>query len=141
MKTKYPLNILLIVFFASGFSSLMYQVAWQRILTLYYSVENISTTLIVTVYMLGLGFGAVLGGYLTERIKRKISFYVVIELLIGLFGYISIPLLEFLGKSTVGSNYLVSTSVIFGLGFNFKIVSIVDPVPNPITKTFFIFFT
>src|SRR3569833_2887551 len=94
IKSNLHLTILIFIFFASGFSSLAYQVAWQRILTLYYSIENISTTLIVSVYMLGLGLGAIIGGKLAERIKNKILFYFVIELLIGCFGFISIPFLE-----------------------------------------------
>jgi spermidine synthase len=115
MKSKFSLNLLVSVFFASGFSSLVYQVSWQRILTLYYSVENISTTLIVTVYMLGLGLGAIIGGYFAERVRHKLILYVSIELLIGLFGCISIPFLEFLGKSTAGSSY--ATSFIYMFAF------------------------
>lgn len=78
MKGKFQLLLLFVVFFISGFSALVYQVSWQRILTLYYSVENISTTLIVSVYMLGLGLGAILGGYFTEKIKNRITFYFII---------------------------------------------------------------
>jgi spermidine synthase len=115
MKSKFSLNLLVSVFFASGFSSLVYQVSWQRILTLYYSVENISTTLIVTVYMLGLGLGAIIGGYFAERVRHKLILYVCIELLIGVFGCISIPFLEFLGKSTAGSSY--TTSFIYMFAF------------------------
>jgi spermidine synthase len=113
MKTKFSLSLLILIFFASGFSSLIYQVAWQRILTLYYSVENISTTLIVSVYMMGLGLGAIVGGYIADRVQKKLELYLCIELLIGLFGCISIPFLEFLGKSTAGSNYLVSFFYMF----------------------------
>ena len=98
MRKTASISLLKIVFFISGFSSLVYQVSWQRILTLYYSVENISTTLIVTVYMLGLGIGAIIGGYLSEKITRRLQLYFLIELLIGLFGWASLPLLEFIGK-------------------------------------------
>lgn len=113
MKGKFQLALLFVVFFISGFSALVYQVAWQRILTLYYSVENISTTLIVSVYMLGLGLGAILGGYFTEKIKNRITFYFFIELLIGVFGFLSIPFLSFLGKYTAGSSYFTSFLLMF----------------------------
>jgi spermidine synthase len=115
MKSRFSLNLLASVFFASGFSSLVYQVSWQRILTIYYSVENISTTLIVTVYMLGLGLGAIIGGYFAERVRNRLILYVCIELLIGAFGCVSIPFLEFLGKSTAGSSY--TTSFIYMFAF------------------------
>src|SRR5215203_235609 len=107
------LGLLKMVFFISGFSSLVYQVSWQRVLTLYYSVENISTTLIVTVYMMGLGIGAIIGGYLSEKITHRLRFYLLVELLIGLFGWVSLPLLEFIGKSTAGTNYYISFAGMF----------------------------
>ncbi len=113
MKGKFQLVLLFVVFFISGFSALVYQVAWQRILTIYYSVENISTTLIVSVYMLGLGLGAAIGGYLSERIRKRILLYFTIELLVGLFGFMSIPFLEFLGRHTAGSGYLSSFLLMF----------------------------
>ena len=48
------------VFFFSGFAALIYQVIWQRALTLYYGVGTISMTLIVSIYMVGLGFGSLI---------------------------------------------------------------------------------
>ena len=113
MTKTAALSLLKIVFFISGFSSLVYQVSWQRILTLYYSVENISTTLIVTVYMLGLGIGAIVGGYLSEKIIRRLQLYLLIELLIGLFGLASLPFLELIGKTTAASNYFISFTGMF----------------------------
>jgi predicted membrane-bound spermidine synthase len=101
------------IFFASGFSSLIYQAAWQRILTLYYSVENISTTLIVTVYMLGLGLGAIMGGRIAERATDKVRLYFFIELAIGLFGLVSMPFMEVVGKNTAAGGHLVSFACMF----------------------------
>jgi len=45
-----------LIFFFSGMASLIYQVAWQRLLTVYLGVGALSITLIVSVYMLGLGW-------------------------------------------------------------------------------------
>lgn len=109
MNQKYKiLQILAFIFFLSGFSALVYQIIWQRYLTLYYGVGPVSVTLIVSIYMAGLGFGALAGGYFAERIKRKLLFYFIIELLIGLFGIISLPFLDYLGKATAGSSYFLS---------------------------------
>src|SRR5215213_6964889 len=113
MRKTAALGLLKMVFFISGFSSLVYQVAWQRVLTLYYSVENISTTLIVTVYMLGLGIGAIVGGYIADSVSRRLGLYCVIELFIGLFGFFSLPFLEYIGKVTAGSSYTVSFAGMF----------------------------
>ena len=101
-------SFLAFVFFFSGFASLMYQIAWQRLLTLYYGVGTISITLIVSVYMFGLGVGALIGGALAERIHDKLRLYFVVQLLLALFGFVSLPFLDFLGRLTAGSNYVIS---------------------------------
>lgn len=65
------------IFFFSGFSALIYQVVWQRLLTTHYVVRSISITLIVSVYIVGLGVGALFGGYIVERVINKITLYFV----------------------------------------------------------------
>ncbi|MBI5748391.1 MAG: hypothetical protein HZA00_04635, partial [Nitrospinae bacterium] len=85
--------------------------AWQRLLTVYYGVGFISIALIVSVYMFGLGSGALLGGHISERIKRlerKIVLYFLVEVLIGCFGLISPLFLDLLGKHTADSSYKLS---------------------------------
>ena len=106
-------SLLSFIFFFSGFAALMYQVVWQRLLTLHYGVGAISIALIVSVYMFGLGIGALFGGFLAERIKNKIFLYFIVELLIGCFGLISLSFLDFLGKYTAGSNYSLSFIYMF----------------------------
>ena len=108
-----PTALLSFIFFFSGFSALIYQVVWQRLLTVHYGVGPISITLIVSVYMVGLGLGALFGGHLAERGGNKITSYFVIELLIGVFGLISLPLLEFIGQHTAGSSYVLSLFYMF----------------------------
>jgi len=101
-------SFLAFIFFFSGFASLMYQIAWQRLLTLYYGVGTISITLIVSVYMFGLGVGALIGGALAERIHDKLRLYFLVQLLLAVFGFVSLPFLDFLGRLTAGSNYVIS---------------------------------
>lgn len=108
-----PTSLLSFIFFFSGFAALIYQVAWQRLLTLHYGVGTVSITLIVSVYMVGLGLGALLGGYFAERSRKKLFFYFIVELLIGCFGLISLPFLDFLGRHTAGSSYFLSFIYMF----------------------------
>jgi spermidine synthase len=105
--------LLSFVFFFSGFAGLIYQVGWQRLLTLYYGVGPISTTIIVSVYMLGLGAGYLLGGILVERAPNRILLYFAIELSLGFFGLASLPIIDFLGQHTAGSSYVLSFFYIF----------------------------
>ncbi len=106
-------SLLSSVFFLSGFASLIYQVVWQRLLTVYYGVGSISITLIVSVYMLGLGIGALIGGYLAERVKNKLGLYLLVELSTGCFGIISLPFLDWLGRNTAASSPFASFFYMF----------------------------
>ena len=102
-----------VIFFFSGLSALVYQVVWQRLLTVHYGVGPISTALVVTVYMVGLGLGALFGGYLSERLSQRMLIYCFIELGIGVFGVVSPDFLGFLGNHTAGSNYALSFVYMF----------------------------
>lgn len=105
--------LLSLVFFFSGMSSLVYQIVWQRLLTIHYGVGAVSITLIVTVYMLGLGLGAVLGGLIAARVRRRLAAYLSIELALGAFGLGSLDLLGWIGAHTAGSDYPVALWFMF----------------------------
>ncbi|MHC1782513.1 MAG: fused MFS/spermidine synthase [Anaerolineaceae bacterium] len=106
-------NLLSVVFFFSGFASLIYQVVWQRLLTLHYGIGSISTTLIVGVYMAGLGIGSWVGGILSERVKKQVVLYFWVEMGIGIFGIFSLSFIGLLGRTTAGSPYLLSGLYMF----------------------------
>lgn len=94
------------IFFLSGGAALIYQVGWQRLLSVYYGVGAVSSSLIVCTFMFGLGIGGLLGGRVVRSGKSMLTAYVLIELGIGLFGIISLPLLLELGQRTAGQSYL-----------------------------------
>ena len=81
-----------ILFFISGFSALIYQIIWQKKLFLFFGVNIEATTMIVSIFLLGLGFGALLGGKLSETIKKEnlLKTFTFAEAIIGIFGIISI---------------------------------------------------
>lgn len=83
------------LFFVSGAAALIYQVCWQRLLFTALGVDMESVTLIVSVFMLGLGLGALLGGQLADRFPgRALGLFAAAELGIGLFGWFSPDLLR-----------------------------------------------
>ncbi|OGT37918.1 MAG: hypothetical protein A3F11_02790 [Gammaproteobacteria bacterium RIFCSPHIGHO2_12_FULL_37_14] len=91
--------ILFILFFVSGCSALIYQVIWQRMLFTAFGADLESITIIVSVFMFGLGVGGLCGGYLADTwSKRLLALYTLIELGIALFGFFSGNLLEYLGS-------------------------------------------
>jgi predicted membrane-bound spermidine synthase len=84
-------TFLLVVFFASGFAALLYQIIWQRMLTLFGGADVYSITIIVSAFMAGLGFGNLAGGHLADRLplRQCVRAFAVCELAIGLFALLS----------------------------------------------------
>jgi len=80
-------------------------------MTWFFLGPPISTTLIVSVYMLGLGVGALLGGQAAERMRRALPAYCALELGIALFGALSLPFLGVLARATAGASHASAWSV------------------------------
>lgn len=79
-------KIFICVVTISGFCSLIYQVIWERVARFNFGGDHTSSTIIIAIFLLGLGVGA----YLFGKIKRKhLLFYGFVEILIGLFSFIS----------------------------------------------------
>ncbi|MBI3050064.1 MAG: fused MFS/spermidine synthase [Acidobacteria bacterium] len=81
----------LVVFFASGFAALLYQVIWQRILAIFSGADVYSATVIVAAFMGGLGVGHIAGGHVADRVTRRTSLLLFggAELAIAVFGLFS----------------------------------------------------
>ena len=77
-----------VLFFISGATALIDQMAWQRLLVLFAGGDVGALTLIVAVFMFGLGVGNTFGGHLADRLSPRASglVFAVAELLIGTIG-------------------------------------------------------
>src|SRR5258706_1223278 len=94
-----------ILFFISGFPALIYQIVWQRSLFTIYGVNIESVTMIVTIFMLGLGLGSLAGGRLSKiRALRIPIVFGVIEIGIGLFGVTSLAVFRRVALWTAGAS-------------------------------------
>jgi predicted membrane-bound spermidine synthase len=106
--------ILYLLFFCSGCSALIYQVMWQRMFFTLFGVDLESITIIVSVFMFGLGLGGLCGGYVADVMSnRLLTLYVYIELSIALFGFISPELIKTVGHLTINCNEFVIAMVSF----------------------------
>lgn len=107
---------LMALFFASGFAALIYQVVWQRALFQSFGVNIESVTVIVAVFMFGLGLGSLLGGLLSRRFPgHLLQLFVVCEVAIGLFGLVSLPLIKQVSSMTLEGSLPLVTATTFGL--------------------------
>lgn len=93
-------GLLLCSFFLSGCSALIYQTGWQRMLYGVIGVDTDSITVIVSVFMLGIGLGGMLGGWLADiRPTERLRWYAIAELSIALYGALSLWLIALLDIS------------------------------------------
>src|SRR5690606_23160573 len=104
-------SLLLVSFFLSGLSALMYQVSWQRSLYGVIGVDIDSITIIVSMFMLGVGLGGMLGGWIADLAPGyRIQIYAAAELSIALFGFCSLWLLQII-ESAIGTGGIISRSM------------------------------
>ncbi|HEV8356020.1 MAG TPA: fused MFS/spermidine synthase [Gemmatimonadales bacterium] len=112
------LGWLSVLFLLSGFAALMYQVVWQRLLFAAYGVNIESVTIIVSIFMFGLGVGSLAGGLLSRRYPERLPhLFVVCELAIGAFGLVSVPLIEGITDLTVNGSLLGISLVTYAVLF------------------------
>lgn len=102
------------IFVLSGFSALLYQVVWQRSLFAIYGINVEAVTVIVTAFMLGLGVGSLLGGEVSKKPSRPaLLLFSGVELGIGAFGFLSLPLFHWVGSLTLGLSAAPTFAITF----------------------------
>jgi spermidine synthase len=105
-----------VLFFLSGFPALLYQIVWQRALFTLFGANVESVTIVVTVFMLGLGLGSLAGGKLSAHPgMRLLAAFGCIELCVGAFGAASLPIFHRVASFTAGSSLTVTGIVAFAL--------------------------
>ena len=86
-KTPWASTIVFTLFFISGFTALLYQVAWQRMLGLFSGSDVRSVTVVVASYLLGLGLGNLISSRASDRFNNRqcVQIYGICNLGIALF--------------------------------------------------------
>ncbi len=108
--------LLSLLFLVSGFAALIYQIVWQRVLFTAFGVNIESITVVVAVFMFGLGVGALVGGKLSQRWPRRLpQLFILCELVIGAFGLVSLPLIKMVSAFTLHGSLPVIAVTIYAL--------------------------
>jgi len=83
-----------LIFFASGFAALVYQILWQRLLVIFSGSDVHSATIIVAAFMAGLGCGNLAGAQAADRLspRANLACFALAELGIAVFGFFSADL-------------------------------------------------
>ena len=114
--SKKHISILGYLFLLSGSSAIIYQIAWQRTLYTSFGINIESITMIVSIFMFGLGMGSLLGGQLSKKFPNKLPFlFLICEIVIGLFGLVSISLIKQVSIFTLHASPWSLAIIIYGL--------------------------
>lgn len=85
-------RVVLVLFFASGLSALIYQVIWLRSLATVFGSTVYATTTVLASFMGGLALGSWILGKRADRSARPLALYGILEIGIGVFA-LSFPLI------------------------------------------------
>lgn len=83
---------ILLCFFASGVSGLVYQVVWVRELVLVFGATTFAVSTVLTAFMGGLALGSYYFGRRSETVVRPLRLYGLLEIGIGAYG-LAVPLI------------------------------------------------
>jgi spermidine synthase len=75
--------LLILLLFGSGFSALVYQILWLRLLALVFGVTVHAASTVLAAFMAGLAVGSVVSGRLADRVAAPARWFGGVELLIG----------------------------------------------------------
>src|ERR1700679_3200908 len=81
-------RFLLGVFVVSGFTGLIYESIWSHYLKLFLGHAAYAQTLVLAIYMGGMALGSLGIARYSNRIRRLLWGYVLVEALIGLLGLV-----------------------------------------------------
>lgn len=94
-------------FFVSGFCSILYEVIWLRLTVAQYGVTIAMTSIVLSVFMAGMGSGSWIAGKVARHYANRLSWsplrlYATAELLIGCAS-LTVPLELLMGRSLLES--------------------------------------
>ena len=124
--------LVLTCFFLSGFSGLIYEILWTRMMVKIIGSAPFAVSIILTIFMGGLGLGSYLAGRIIDRIEQPLALvklYGLLELLIGAYALL-IPLLlmAFKPLQTILYNGLYDQFIVYNL-VTFMISAIILGLP------------
>ena len=115
-----------LLFFLSGFCSLLYQTVWLRLAFAQFGVITPVVSAVIAIFMLGLGLGSWLGGQYAAQISKwlkhsSLIIYALIEIVIGLGAFVVPSLFKYGSTLLTGSGeinswlYLLSSALVISI--------------------------
>src|SRR5689334_23591965 len=79
---------ILVLFFVSGFSGLIYESVWSHYLKIFVGHAAYAQTLVLVVFIGGLAAGSAIFGRIAERVRNPLRVYAMVEGAIGLIALV-----------------------------------------------------
>ncbi|KPJ66090.1 MAG: hypothetical protein AMJ43_09160 [Coxiella sp. DG_40] len=120
--------ILLILFFFSGASALIYQVVWVRVFGLVFGVTIFAVSTVLAAFMTGLALGSLYFGRLIDKRKDILAVFACLELGIGLFALLFPVLFQGLtyiyvyAHQQLATSFYLSSLIRFAVSFLFLLI-------------------
>jgi spermidine synthase len=89
MKQNNENRLILILFFASGISGLIYEIVWLRMLTRIVGVTTYATSITLAAFMAGLGLGSFIFGKFADKRNDSLKTYALLQLSISIIALIA----------------------------------------------------
>src|SRR5690349_24898980 len=79
--------MILLLFFCSGATALVYEVVWSKYLSLLFGSTIYAQTIVLAVFMGGLALGNRLIGVRSDLLQKPLAAYGKLEVIIGLYAF------------------------------------------------------
>jgi spermidine synthase len=97
----YVVSLIFMFFMASGFSALIYQVAWVRILSVVFGTTIYAISTVLTIFMAGLALGSYYFGKWIDRWPRPLLVYGILELFLAVYVALLVVAMPWIQEMTV----------------------------------------
>ena len=85
MNKQHYQIIIALLFIISGSTGLIYQIVWFKYLSLFLGNTTYAQTIVLATFMGGLAIGSALWGRRSDKIKRPLLLYAILELSIAVY--------------------------------------------------------
>lgn len=124
------LPTVLLLFFLSGATGLIYQVLWLRLLSLVFGVTLWAASMVLGSFMAGLALGSTVGGRLVDRARRPLLWYGTAEVLVGLTALATPVALAAVERAYVGLHPAFSPAPVLLAALRFLLAFAILLVPT-----------
>ncbi len=119
-----------LLFFLSGTAGLIYEVVWAKYLALFLGNTAQAHTIVLATFMGGLALGYFLFGRIADRAENGLSLYGWMEIVIGFFGVLFVPLIGLLGSGYISLVSHFGLDSILAAVFKFLLVILLLLLPT-----------